>query len=262
MKKLIISLTVIAGIFWGMICSSANAERLYYKDGLVKEGKIIYRIKDSIWIQNQTGALGFSREDIERVENDDGSISKYDYESLCGLVQEFIKEEKYKEAVELCGVLLGSFPESIHLHYLRGILNHESGDSSKAMGDYKFLVKHGVSDGRIFNNIGVIYANNEEYQQAMDYFIKAIELAPDAAEFHHNLAELFMQTKDYKHAIDEYSKVIEKQPDNVQALYNLGIAYEKEQNYLKAKEQWEKVLAVDSNDRDAKNALDSLSAKK
>lgn len=260
-EKLFISLTVTMGIF-SLIAGFSYAERFCYKDGAVKEGEIIYRIKDSIWIKSQTGALGLSRQDISNIKNDDGSISKYDYESLCILILEFIREKRYKEAAELCNLLILSFPESIHLYYLRGILNQEISDFAKAALDYQFLIKHGVREGNIFNNLGVIYVQKENYKQAMDFFLKAIELTPDAAAFHNNLAELFMQAKDYKRAIDEYIKVIARQPDNVQAIYNLGVAYEKEQDYAKAKEQWEKVLGIDANDRDAKNALASISAKK
>jgi tetratricopeptide (TPR) repeat protein len=242
--------------------SICNAEKIYRKDGRVVNAEILYRSKDSVWVKISSGAIGISTQDIDRIENDDGSISKHDYQSLSGTIQDFIRQQSYDEAVKLCSLLLESLPSDAQIHYLRGLLNQKIGNFEQATEDYDFLIKHGVADAEVFNNLGAIYAHNQESKEAQDFFIKAIGKNPDIVEAHNNLANLSLQIKNYTRAIEEYNKVIEKEPDNFKALYNLGIAYMNSKNYTKAKEQWEKILAIKPGDDDAKNALEYLKVKK
>lgn len=235
------------------------AEKIYVKGGRITEGEIISRDKRSVWVKqgsaDTVGAIGISIDDIEKIENADGSISKYDYKSLYEKSQDCIKHKEYKEAVRLYGLLLESFPESVHIHHLRALLNHRIGDLPEAAEDYKFCIEHGISDVKIYNNLGVIYAKRKEYQEAIDCFSKATEERPDMVESHNNLAEVFMRTQDYNRAISEYEKVIKAEPDNADARYNLGLAYMKEGNYPKAREEWERALAIRPEDENTRDAL-------
>ena len=252
MKKFFILLNVLVFIFL-IIPPLCNAEKIYYKDGEIVYGKILYRSKGSVWIKHKLGSIGIDLQSIDRIENDDGSISKYDYESLVNMIQNYIRQKKYNKAVELCSLLLESFPDSAQIRYLRSSLNQKIGNFEQAIEDYNFLIKHEVADAKILNNLGAIYANDKEYREAMDLFIMATGDNPDIVEAHNNLAELLLQTKDYNRAIDEYKKVIDIEPDNVITLHNLGIAYMNIGDYKKAEEQWKKIIAIRPHDGDAKN---------
>lgn len=261
MKRLFILLSSLL-IMLLLNLSICNAEKIYCKDGKVINANILYYRRGSIWVELSSGALGINIKDIDRIENDDGSISKYDYKSLASAVQDVIAGQKYNEAARLCSLLLESFPEDTQIHYLRGLLNQKIGNFEQATEDYNFLIQRRVADAPIFNNLGAIYANKKESQEAKVLFIKVTGENPDIVEAHNNLAILSLQIKDYARAIDEYNKVIEKEPDNVKALYNLGVAYMNSEDYAKAKEQWEKILAIKPGDADAKNALEYLKVKK
>lgn len=242
--------------------SLCNAEKIYYKDGETISAKILYRSRGSIWIEVSSGAIGINTQDIDRIENDDGLISKYDYRSLSDAILDFIGQHRYDEAERLCTILLESLSSDARIHYLRGLLNQKIGNFEQAMGDYNFLIKHGVANAEIFNNLGAIYAHKKESKEAQDFFIKAIGKNPDIVEAHNNLANLLLQKKDYNRAIEEYNKVVEKEPNNIKALYNLGISYMNSKNYSKAREQWQKILAIKPEDKDAKNALEYLKVEK
>jgi Flp pilus assembly protein TadD len=201
-------------------------------------------------------------QDISRIENDDGTISKYGYNFVSGAIPDLIAQHNYTEAARLCGLLLNASPDNVRIRYLRGLLNQKTGELEQAAQDYDFLIKRGVADAEILNNAGTIYANNKDFEKAEGFFIAAIKKNPGMIEAHNNLADLFLQTEDYSRAIEEYNKVTQKEPENTRALYNLGIAYMKSGKHLIAKEQWEKVLAIKPEDGEAKKALEYLNTKK
>lgn len=237
------------------------AEKICCKDGKVFYGTIIYRTKESVWIRHSSGAIGVSLDNIDRIENEDGSISRYDYRFLYNVIQDSVAKKKYSDAIDMCNILLKSFPENVQMYYLRAVISHKTGNTEQAIQDYNFLIQNKLADADVFNNLGVIYANSKEYQRAKELFLKAIKSNGKKAEIHDNLAEALMQIRDYKTAIEEYNKVTELESGNTRAMYNSGVAYMRNRDYSKAKEQWEKILAVNPGDSDAKSALEHLNAK-
>lgn len=262
-KYIFFLLSILIYILTPSLC---DAEKIYCKDGRVVRAEILSRGKRSVWFEQKfggtVGSVGISINDIDRIENDDGSISKYDYKFLYEESRDCIRHKNYKEAARLYGLLLESFPDSIQIHHLRALLNHKIGRLDEAVKDYKFCIRRGVADVKVFNNLGVIYAKRKEYKEAINWFNRATEEDPRMIDVHSNLAEVFMRTEDYNRAIYEYKRVIEVKPDNAEALYNLGIAYMNEGDYPKARGQWERVLAIRPGDNDAKNALEYINIRR
>lgn len=251
--------------FFAISLPLCNAEKIYYKNGSPLSGKITSRDINYVWLDINVGKniknIPVNIKDIDRIEDEDGSISKYDYSSLFNKSQEDIEHKRYSHAVQLYSKLLESFPDNKQIHYLRGILNHKIGNLEDALIDYKFLIEHNVADAQIFNNIGAIYAENNNYQEALDLLESAVRANPNIAEAHNNLAELSLKTKNYDLAIQEYNKSVSLKPDNTQALYRLGIAYMAKGDYLKAREELENYLSRMPNDSNAKKSLEYVKAK-
>jgi len=237
------------------------AEKIYCKDGKVVYGNIIYRTKSSIWVRHASGAVGVSLDNIDRIENDDGSISRYDYKFFYNATQDYVSQKNYSEAINMCSLLLKSFPDNAQIHYLRAIISHKLGYAEQAIQDYNFLIENGLADADVFNNLGAIYADNKEYKKAAELFSMALKSDLKMTEAYNNLAEVLMQIKDYNGAIKEYNKVLKLEADNTRALYNSGIAYMKKGMYGKAREMWEKILSIKPDDADAKRALERLIAR-
>lgn len=195
-------------------------------------------------------------------ESDKDAAPKYNYELQLTLIREYIKREDYHAAIELCNRLISTFSDNSQIRYLRGILNQKAGNLENAIADYNFLIDSRIADAKIFNNLGIIYTGRKEYEKAAQLFVKAITANSQLTEAHENLAELSAETKDYSRAIDEYERVVELEPYNTRALYNLGIVYGYIGDYTKAKARWMKALAISSEDKDVKNALEKLEGKR
>ncbi len=239
-----------------------RAEKIYYKDGTTVTGQVIGRDKNSVWVKGSPKDTAINPDRIEKILNDDGSISKYDYGTILRTIENKVKSGNYNEAADLCDLLVQSFPKSNEVHYLRAVLNQKAGRLSKTAEDYKFMIDSQDTDAKVLNNLGAVYASDRDNQRAMEMFKKAAEKNGDMPEVHYNLAFLFMQAKDYNAAIDEYNKVIAKEPGDTTALYDLGVAYAFKGDNSAARDQFQKVLVIDNADESAKKALKALSGKK
>lgn len=243
MKKISVLL-----LFVLILARYAHAEKIYCIDGSVIDADVLYLNRGTLWIKSEMGSMGISLDRIERIDNDDGTISKFDFHSLLSKGQALLGQRRYPEALKLYEVLLESFPEDTRLHYLRALLSHRSGNLQEALQDYRFLVRHDAADASVFNNGGAILAGIKDYNEALVWFRKAVAASPGLGEAHNNLAQLLLELKRYDEAIAEFLKVIEIEPNNADALYNLGVAYLNQGDAQKAREQWEKVLIFRPDD--------------
>ncbi|MFO7654487.1 MAG: tetratricopeptide repeat protein [Candidatus Krumholzibacteriia bacterium] len=60
------------------------------------------------------------------------------------------------------------------------------------------------TDGDLYNNLGVVYAQQEEWALARDAFLSAVQAKPMEADFHRNLGLVFMRLDDPDLAVREF----------------------------------------------------------
>jgi tetratricopeptide (TPR) repeat protein len=71
----------------------------------------------------------------------------------------------------------------------------------------------------------------QNYQQAIAEFEKAIAASPDYVEAHRNLARVYYVKKDFQRAAEQYKKVTVLDPTDVDSYVNLSLAYIKLDRY-------------------------------
>jgi len=236
---------------------------IYCKGDVVMRGKISHRSGNSVWMESKNGYSGVPLARIERIENDDGSISSYDLPGLSREATNYLGEGNYAEAVKLYSRLLASLPDdedvdTEKIYYIRGILYHQLGRVNDAAKDYEFLLQRNAADARIYNNLGVIYAGGKAYPKAEDLLLRALNEDPQMAEARNNLARLYLGQDDFRRAAEQYKVIIELEPQNTEALYNLGVIYMKEENYPPAERLWRSLVALEPDNQEAQEALEII----
>lgn len=259
-KRLFVCISLISLL---LSLSWANAEVIHCKGGQVIKGKISHRSGNSVWMESENGYSGVPLARIERIENDDGSISDYDLVGLSRGATDFLREGNYAEAVKLYSRLLASLPNKENvdirsIYYIRGILYHQLGRVSDAAKDYEFLLQRNEADARIYNNLGIIYADGKAYPEAEDLLLRALNEDPQMTEARNNLARLYLGQDDFRKAAQQYKGIIEREPENTEALYNLGVIYMKEENYPSAERLWRSLLALEPDNQGAQEALEII----
>ena len=87
-----------------------------------------------------------------------------------------------------------------------------------------------------------------DFNQAISYYQKALELSPRDAAILKNLGDGYYLSGQYRQAAEAYQKTLEINPHNADALRNLGKAYARQKNYTRALEYYGKALSIAPGD--------------
>jgi tetratricopeptide (TPR) repeat protein len=132
---------------------------------------------------------------------------------------------------------------------------HENKEYDKAILFYLRVIELDPDYAWAYINLGLVYGNQGNKTKAIELFEKAIELDPDIAIAYNNLGFAYKDQGNITKAIQLYEKAIELDPDYAWAYINLGFAYKDQGNITKAIESFEKAIELDPDIAIAYNNL-------
>ena len=110
---------------------------------------------------------------------------------------------------------------------------------------FKYII-HGKSFYQVY--LGDKKYKKGNYQEAVEYYNKALKLYPKHIKARYNLANIYANFEDYKSAVREYNKALKYDPGYLNARISLGIVLA--ENFLefdKAIEEYKKVVKTKSH---------------
>jgi Tfp pilus assembly protein PilF len=177
-------------------------------------------------------------------------------------------------------------------YFLRGYIMKETGDTARAVIDYKKAIQLKSNYEQPFEELGLLYASRGDglavdylkstisinpnnthamyalalfyqdhnaIQEALDMYKRILKIKPDFADAIHNVGYINYEYKhDYNTALDCFTKAIKADPTFTQAYYNRAKTYEKLNNTAAAKQDYQKVISLTPDNQDAKQALKRL----
>jgi tetratricopeptide (TPR) repeat protein len=181
---------------------------------------------------------------------------------------------------------------NVPAYLLLGSIEVSRGAPQQAIDLYKQALAANPQDVRLDVALGGVL-ENQNWQQAEEYYQKALQLQPDYAIAANNLAYLMLnhggnpnvaltlaQTARkglpnvsnsadtlgwayynqgvYSAAVDALQQAIKEDPKNPNYYYHLGMAYVKQQNYALAKKQFQAAIEIDPNFPQASDAKKML----
>lgn len=96
--------------------------------------------------------------------------------------------------------------------------------------------------GEYFGNRGTSYVLNKQYEKAILYLSKAIELSPNKPFYYAERAKAYFNMKKYSEAESDYDKLIELGPNQTHNYGLLAYMYYEQGNYEKSLESLNKAL--------------------
>jgi tetratricopeptide (TPR) repeat protein len=101
------------------------------------------------------------------------------------------------------------------------------------------------NDVKALVDLGNLYYDNNKFQQAIDYYGKALDIQPNDVSVRTDRGSCFWSLGQADPAIAEFQKSLQLNPTHPQTLYNLGIVYLHGKNDMaEARKAWEKLLAT------------------
>ena len=135
------------------------------------------------------------------------------------------------------------------------IQNHQNNNLQNAQDYYQKVLEIDPNYAPAYNNLGTIFQQLDNNQKAIKSYKKTIEIDPNYAIAHYNLGVIFQKLKENQKAKDCYEKAIEINPNHTNAHNNLGVIFQELKENQKAKNCFEKAIEIDPDHANAHNSL-------
>ena len=128
------------------------------------------------------------------------------------------------------------------------------GDTRGAERAYKTALSLDPQREDIYLNLGNLYYDGKDFDQAKKTYENAVKAYP-SAETYYSLAHCCLGMDRLDEAEQNFRKVISMEPESENGYYGLGMTYAKQGEYKEAIQQFEKSLEINSDFDDARAEL-------
>ncbi len=136
------------------------------------------------------------------------------------------KKGRYNDALTAVSGLNQKTPTS-NSFYLEGICHQKLGDLNEALVSYKNAVKLEDTHQDAYLNMGIIYYNKNQFEQAANSFDKVVSLAePATEEFNYFAGSSYYHMRQLEKAEKYLNQAIERDENSGRAHYTLSKVYE------------------------------------
>jgi lipoprotein NlpI len=132
----------------------------------------------------------------------------------------------------------------------RGAALEKLGDFKRAIEDYDTAIAM-RPEAVFYNNRGLAYARTRRIPDAIEDFVRAIELDPDYKDAHYNRALAYSFLGRHAEAIKGLTVTIGIDPGYADAYHNRGVAYANIGEYRLAIEDFSMAISIDPGDADS-----------
>ncbi|MBU0968466.1 MAG: tetratricopeptide repeat protein [Proteobacteria bacterium] len=106
--------------------------------------------------------------------------------------------------------------------FMEAVQLHQSNQLAQAEGKYLLILQALPGNGNVLGNLGLLYRDQERYQEAEQCYRQALEHDPDDPSLHLNLGAVYEAGGELDKAVSCFRRALELQPANPKALNNLG----------------------------------------
>lgn len=167
---------------------------------------------------------------------------------------EYHNSRRLKEAGDIYKEVIAEDPANFSALNLYGILLCQSGHNVEGINYIKKAIAISPS-AYFYKNLATILTGLQQYDEAMQYLLKADALEPNDVATLFNLAIVYKNKNLLTESIEYYQKALVFAPENSSILYNLANVYVELKDYEKAIGFYKKALTVNPNDVDILKAI-------
>ncbi|MDE1727375.1 MAG: tetratricopeptide repeat protein [Thaumarchaeota archaeon] len=137
--------------------------------------------------------------------------------------------------------------------YLLRIANfyYITGNSQKAAETYEYILKRNPTKMAALNNKGVVLDSTEEYDSALEYFNKALEVVPENVHVSYNKGISLYKSEKYQQAAECFDAALKIDTNYVSALTFKGHALYRLGKNNEALELYNRVIRIDRSNAEA-----------
>ena len=164
-------------------------------------------------------------------------------EQVCDpLADYFLGMEDYPEAIKRHRAVIDDDPGNALAHYHLGFAYGVVGEHRQELAEYQKAIELGLDDWQLFLNLGLLYLEGGQTQDATQVLRLATLLGPDRPETHFNLALAYERRGALAQAEQEALLSLQIDPSQPDARNTLGAIYAEEGKYVRASEEWNELV--------------------
>jgi Flp pilus assembly protein TadD len=158
------------------------------------------------------------------------------------LADYFLGMEDYPEAIRRHQVVIEDDPGNALAHYHLGFAYGVVGEHRQELAEYQKAVELGLNDWQLFLNLGLLYLESGQTQDATQVLRLAALLGPERPETHFNLALAYERRGALAQAEQEALLSLQIDPSQPDARNTLGAIYAEEGKYVRASQEWTELV--------------------
>ena len=159
---------------------------------------------------------------------------------------------KQKEILEK---LVAAYPNDERAHFTLGGYYFGQQDFDQAIDHYKKATELAPDYSTAFNILGYAYRQNEAYSDAENAFKKYIELIPNDPNPYDSYAELLLKMGRFDEAITQYNKALAVEPNFVNSHFGIAAALAYKGKASDAQAELQKITQKARSDGERRTAL-------
>lgn len=109
-------------------------------------------------------------------------------------------------------------------HYIRARLFQAFDKNQQAATEYRQALRHNPQFVRAASSLGYLYARQDQFDEALRWFVEAVRIKSDDALSHFNLGFLLDKTGRREEAITAFREAVRLKPKLDQAWFGMGLS--------------------------------------
>ena len=157
------------------------------------------------------------------------------------------KERKYKEAIDAFHSVLETEPDNADIYNNLGVAYSCLANFEQAENYYVKAIELDPQLAQAYINISALYYNAGDLASALGTLQRGSYELQDNLAIAHLLARVYIEDQRWDDAIDELERVLDGEPENYDAYYDLGHVYFELGDYESAISNFETVITYQEN---------------
>jgi tetratricopeptide (TPR) repeat protein len=152
-------------------------------------------------------------------------------------------------------------PANLENRIILGYTFFLKGQNEKAIKEFDYVLEQDKNYYDACYNLGLVFLEEERYNDALLQFNKAVEIAPKDFKGHVQLGITYRLMKMYDEAMESLETANKLSPASTDIIYQIGLVAEAKEDYKLAIDIYKEALQYDPLFEDAVVALDRLKDK-
>lgn len=169
-----------------------------------------------------------------------------DAEAAYTLGRSFLEIEDYRNAIPPYQKAVTLDPSRSAWMYELGLIYYTKNNYREAVKYFKMADDAGYNKSNDFyENAGFAYLSIGDVETGLKYMTIILQRKPNNKELITNVAEALYAGKQYDHALDYYQKLLELDPKDAKALYMAGMTFQKKGDKSRGQQMCDKAIEID-----------------